>query len=76
MEIDNRVGIIGAGGKIGNRVAARFLGEGFEVHAWNRTESKIKTLAELGAIILSTPREIAENTNIVFDITEIGRAHV
>lgn len=59
-----RVGWIGTG-RMGFQLAARLLSAGVEVWAWNRTRSKAEPLAEKGAKIVDSPRDLAE-CDIVF----------
>lgn len=56
---DHRVGWIGAG-RMGSEIVRRLLAGGSEVWVWNRTRSKAETLAEAGAKVVDSPRELAE----------------
>jgi len=59
------LGWIGAGGRMGFAMAKRLLAAGHEVTVYNRTRSKVEPLAELGAKIASSPREL-RGFDIVF----------
>ena len=48
------VAVLGLG-LMGSAIAENLLSRKHEVHVYNRTESKAKVLAPLGAIIHSTP---------------------
>ena len=58
------VGWIGAG-RMGYAMASRLLKAGCDVSVWNRTRAKAEPLAELGARIVDTPKELADR-DIVF----------
>ena len=59
------LGWVGAGGRMGFAMAKRLLAAGHEVSVYNRTRSKVEPLAELGAHIVATPRDLADR-GIVF----------
>jgi len=59
-----RIGIVGLG-MLGNAVALRLVDSGFEVTAYNRTKEKTSELKERGAAIAESPREVAENSELV-----------
>ena len=59
-----RVGVVGLG-MLGNAVALRLVDSGFEVTAYNRTKEKTFELKERGAAIAESPREVAENSELV-----------
>lgn len=63
-ESDNRVGWIGAG-RMGSAIVSRLLAADTEVWIWNRTRSKAEALAEAGAKVVDSPRELAE-LSVVF----------
>ena len=62
-----RVGFIGLG-LMGSGMSFNILKAGFPLTVWNRTESKMKPLIDAGAKAARTPREVAENSDIVIDI--------
>ena len=60
-----RLGWIGAGGRMGFAMAKRLLAADCNVAVYNRTRSKVEPLAELGATIVDSPRELRDR-DIVF----------
>ena len=59
------LGWIGAGGRMGYAMAKRLLAAGCDVTCYNRTRSKVEPLAELGARIVDSPRDLRDR-DIVF----------
>ena len=59
------IGFVGLG-IMGSAMAANLLKAGFRVTVWNRTPDKCRPLAASGAIVASSPREVAEQSEIVF----------
>jgi 3-hydroxyisobutyrate dehydrogenase-like beta-hydroxyacid dehydrogenase len=59
------LGWIGAGGRMGHAMAKRLLSAGCDVACYNRTRSKVEPLAELGARIVDSPRDLRDR-DIVF----------
>lgn len=53
------------GGRMGLPMVERLIKAGCDVTAWNRTRSKIESLAELGATIVDSPAKLA-NKDVVF----------
>ncbi len=64
-----RIGLIGTG-LLGNAVGLHILESGYELTAFNRTKIKTKQLQESGAKIVDTPKEVAENSDIVFTVVK------
>jgi 3-hydroxyisobutyrate dehydrogenase len=62
-----RIGLVGTG-LLGNAVGLHILKSGYELTAFNRTKAKTKQLQENGAKIVDTPKEVAENSDIVFTV--------
>lgn len=62
------IGIVGLG-IMGSGMAANFLKKGFAVYVWNRSPKPVDTLVAKGAVSCSTPREVAEHADIVFEVT-------
>ncbi len=58
------IGWIGAG-RMGFAMASRLLKAGCDVSVWNRTRAKAEPLAELGARIVDSPKDLADR-DIVF----------
>lgn len=59
-----RLGYIGMG-LMGAPMTGRLLGAGYKVAIWNRSADKTKPLAEKGAAVAKSPREVAEQADIV-----------
>ena len=53
---------------MGAGMSQNILKAGYTLTVWNRTESKIKPLIDLGAKAASNPKEVAENSDIVVSI--------
>lgn len=61
------VGLIGLG-LMGKPMALNLMRAGFPVTVWNRTRAKTKELADAGAKVANTPKEVAEKSEIVLTI--------
>ena len=72
MEI-KKIGIIGLG-MLGSAVALHLIDSGFEVTVYNRTKEKMTHLKEKGAKSSSSPKEIAENSELVITIVKDANA--
>ncbi|MFQ6094578.1 MAG: NAD(P)-dependent oxidoreductase, partial [Candidatus Bathyarchaeia archaeon] len=59
-----RIGFIGLG-VMGKPMAKNLLAAGYPLTVWNRTRWKMKELLELGAKGANSPKEVAENSDIV-----------
>ncbi|WP_428908820.1 NAD(P)-dependent oxidoreductase [Niallia sp. Krafla_26] len=66
---DTVIGFIGTG-VMGKSMAMHFLQAGFSVIAYNRTKEKANELFEKGASWASTPKEVAQQSNVI--ITMVG----
>nr|AIF12636.1 2-hydroxy-3-oxopropionate reductase (mmsB) [uncultured marine thaumarchaeote KM3_56_F06] len=64
-----KIGIIGLG-MLGNAVALHLLNSNFEIIAYNRTKEKTNELKEKGATIVSSPKEVAEKSELVIIIVK------
>ncbi|TBR26157.1 MAG: NAD(P)-dependent oxidoreductase [Candidatus Nitrosotenuis sp.] len=64
-----RIGLVGTG-LLGNAVGLHILKSGYELTAFNRTKAKTKQLQEKGARIVDSPKEVAENSDIVFTVVK------
>ncbi|EIJ66128.1 NAD binding domain of 6-phosphogluconate dehydrogenase [Candidatus Nitrosopumilus salaria BD31] len=62
-----KIGVIGIG-MLGNAVASHLVNSGFSVTAYNRTKEKTFQLKEKGVKIASSPKEVAENSELVIII--------
>jgi len=59
-----RVGFIGLG-IMGKPMAKNLLKAGFPLTVWNRTRSKTQELADAGAAVAETPRDLAQRSDVV-----------
>lgn len=59
------LGFVGLG-TMGGTVAKRLLDAGHTVHGWNRTREKAQWLVEHGLVLVDSPREVAERSDLVF----------
>lgn len=62
-----RIGFIGLG-IMGKPMALNLLKAGFNVIAYNRTKEKVNTIVEAGGKEGLTPKEVAENSDIIISI--------
>ena len=65
-----KIGIIGLG-MLGNAVALHLVDSGYEVTAYNRTKGKSEELEKNGATIVESPKEVAENSELVIILLQI-----
>ena len=68
-----KIGLIGTG-MLGNAVGLHLLNSGFQLTVFNRTREKTKELEKKGANIVSTPKEVGENSDIVITIVKDANA--
>jgi len=68
-----KIGIIGLG-MLGNAVALHLIDSGFEVTVYNRTKEKALQLKEKGAKISASPKEVAENSELIVIIVKDANA--
>jgi 3-hydroxyisobutyrate dehydrogenase len=69
MTAGNRaVAVLGAGGTMGEAIAANLARAGMDVLAWNRSRAKAEPLTSVGARVVSTPAEAARGARIVITI--------
>ena len=62
-----KLGWIGTG-VMGNSMCGHLINAGHTLHVYNRTRSKADNLIAEGAVWCDSPREVAENSEIVFTI--------
>ena len=62
-----RIGFIGLG-LMGTGMSKNLVKAGYQVTVWNRTASKMKPLVEVGAKAAKSPKEVAENSDVVVTI--------
>lgn len=58
------IGFVGLG-IMGSAMAANLVKAGFDLTVWNRTPEKCEPLVALGAVAVSTPRRVAERSDVV-----------
>ncbi len=63
------IGIIGTG-FLGKAVATRLLETGYKVFVYNRTKNKTESLKNRGAVVTDSPRELAQNCDLVIIIVK------
>jgi 3-hydroxyisobutyrate dehydrogenase len=62
--MNESIGFIGLG-IMGQGMARNLLKAGFELHVWNRTESRMKSLLDEGASAGKSPADVASNCDII-----------
>ena len=68
-----KVGFVGLG-VMGGGMTKRLLAAGHEVVGFNRTREKAEWLAELGLRLVDTPREVAQEADVVFSMVTNTKA--
>ena len=68
-----KIGVIGLG-MLGNAVALHLLDSGFEVTVFNRTIEKTKTAETKGAKVVTSPKEVAESSELVIIVVKDAKA--
>ena len=68
-----KIGIIGLG-MLGNAVALHLLDSGFEVTVYNRTKEKTIQAKKRGVKVATSPKEIAENSELVITVVKDANA--
>ncbi|MBT7253124.1 MAG: NAD(P)-dependent oxidoreductase [Candidatus Nitrosopelagicus sp.] len=64
-----KIGVVGTG-MLGEAVGLHLLDVGYEVTIFNRTKEKMKKLKEKGASIAESPKQVAENSDLVITIVK------
>ncbi len=64
-----RVGIVGTG-IMGKAIATRLLNTGHKLTVYNRTREKAESLKTLGATVVETPKDVAENSDLVITVVK------
>ena len=62
-----KIGFVGLG-IMGKPMCLNLIKAGFHVTAWNRTTSKMNEVVTAGAISATSPKEVAENSDIIITI--------
>ena len=65
---NKKIGIIGLG-IMGRGMANNFLNNDYRVHVWNRTTQVAKDFEKKGAVVCSSPAEVARQADLVFEVT-------
>jgi 3-hydroxyisobutyrate dehydrogenase-like beta-hydroxyacid dehydrogenase len=63
-----KIGVIGLG-IMGHGIADNFIKSGHEVYLWNRTSNKADDLVAKGANLLSSPSDVTNEAELVFEVT-------
>ena len=64
-----KIGIVGTG-MLGEAVGLHLMDVGYDVIAFNRTKEKTEKLEKKGARILDSPKQVAENSELVITIVK------
>jgi len=64
-----KIGIVGTG-MLGEAVGLHLLDVGYEVTVFNRTKEKTENLKEKGAMIVETPKHVAENSELIITVVK------
>lgn len=64
---NKKIGFIGLG-LMGKPMAIRLMEAGYNLFVYNRDSTKAKTLIDNGAVLCKSPREVAEQCDIVFSM--------
>ena len=64
-----KIGIIGIG-MLGEAVAENLLNLGYDISVYNRTKEKARGVEIKGATVMSSPKAVAENTELVISIVK------
>jgi 3-hydroxyisobutyrate dehydrogenase-like beta-hydroxyacid dehydrogenase len=67
------VGFVGLG-SMGSKVVERLLDAGYSLTGWNRDPAKAEPLVARGMDVASSPREVAERSDVVFSMVTDTRA--
>ena len=65
--VSRTIGFIGLG-LMGRPMAMNLLKAGHALTVWNRTASRAEELVAAGAVLAKTPREVAENSDVLISI--------
>ena len=63
-----KIGIVGLG-IMGRGIANNFLKNKYQLFVWNRTTKVTEEFKNKGAVICSSPAEVAQKSDVVFEIT-------
>ena len=65
----NKIGLIGTG-MLGNSVGLHLLESGNNLFVYNRTKSKTRELAKMRAMVLSSPKDVAQECDLVITVVK------
>lgn len=65
--MSQRIGFIGLG-IMGQPMCLNLIKTGFDVTAWNRTQSKLEPVLKAGGMSAASPQEVAEQSDIIITI--------
>jgi len=68
-----KIGIIGTG-MLGNAIGLHLLESNFDLTVYNRTKEKTKELENKGAKVLNSPKEVAENSELIIIVVKDAHA--
>ena len=68
-----KIGIIGIG-ILGEAVALNLLSLGFEVSVYNRTKEKVSKVEKNGAIVMNSPKLVADNSELIIIVVKDANA--
>ncbi|MDH3385259.1 MAG: NAD(P)-dependent oxidoreductase [Nitrosopumilus sp.] len=68
-----KIGLIGTG-MLGNAIGIHLLHSGYQLTVFNRTSDKTIELEKNGACVVSTPKEVGENSDIVIIVVKDANA--
>jgi len=63
-----KIGVVGTG-IMGAGIVINYLKSGYQVYIWNRNSGKCASLVKEGAVLLSTPKDVVEQSDIIFEVT-------
>jgi len=69
----NKIAFLGLGA-MGSRMAANLIQAGHALHVWNRTQARCSPLVEMGATVHATPREAAQQADVVIAMVRDDQA--
>ena len=65
-----KIGIVGTG-MLGEAVGLHLLDVGYEITVFNRSKKKTEKLENKGAIVVDSPKNVAENSELVIMLSLI-----
>lgn len=68
-----KIGIIGIG-MLGYAVTSHLLDSNFDITIFNRTNGKTNELENKGAKVANTPKEVAENSELIIIVVKDAHA--